>query len=59
VKKQATEFPPAIYPGNYDASLDIVEIIPKLPEHVEVEMQSIENYQSKTQVKDIFNFYMF
>jgi hypothetical protein len=40
VEKQAWEFAPAIYPGRYDTSMDIVDIIPKLPEHVEVEMQS-------------------
>jgi hypothetical protein len=40
VQKQTREFAPAIYAGNYDTSMDIEEIFPTLPEHVEAEMQS-------------------
>jgi hypothetical protein len=40
VEKETRERTPAIYPGNYDASMDVVEIIPNLPEQVETEMQS-------------------
>jgi hypothetical protein len=39
VERETRERTPAIYPGNYDTSMDVVEIIPKLPEHVETEMQ--------------------
>jgi hypothetical protein len=39
-EKETRERTPATYPGNYDTSMDVVEIIPRLPEHVEIEMQS-------------------
>jgi hypothetical protein len=40
VERQTKERTSAIYPGNYDTSMDVVEIIPRFPEHVEMEMQS-------------------